>query len=159
MDPGPSGEAWWECPLSAETPEAGGTGGAPVGAGAAPVVRDVFVQAYYRRVLAGQPAEAMLFFSADVLDRYRERDGFTLQRTDSAGRLKQPGGFTLEFGIAPGDELIHAPASEVAARLPEAEREHWLSHLVVLPHSRHFVRVRMSPGSCFEDGEIRSWPK
>lgn len=148
MGPGRNGEAWWACRLSAEAAATG-----------APKAADIFVQAYYRRVLAGQPAAAMLFFDAAVLDRYRDREGFTIQRTDSAGRLKQPGGFALEFGIAPGDAWIHAPAAEVAARVPEAEREHWLSHLVALPHSRHFVRVRMSPGSCFDDGEIRSWPK
>lgn len=101
----------------------------------------------------------MLFFRASVLDRYRGREGFAVQRTDTAGRVRQAGGFSLDFGIAPGEALIHAPASEVAARLPESEREHWLAHLELLPHSRHFVRMRMNPASCFEDGEIRPWPR
>ncbi|MBE3589789.1 MAG: hypothetical protein IMW98_03045 [Firmicutes bacterium] len=122
---------------------------------ALPAKDDIFVQAFYRRVLGGQPERVQLFFDAAVLERYRGRPGFTLQRTDTAGRLKQAGGFTLEFGLAAGDSLIHLAAADIAARLPESEREHWLAHLVTLPHSRHFVRVQMTPGSCFDDGEIR----
>ncbi|MBX5476656.1 MAG: hypothetical protein IRZ18_05980 [Clostridia bacterium] len=118
---------------------------------------DIFVQAFYRRVLGGQPDRVQVFFDAAVLERYRGKPGFTLQRTNTAGRLKQAGGFSLDFGIAADDALIHLPAADLASRLPESEREHWLAHLVTLPHSRHFVRVQMTPGSCFDDGEIREF--
>lgn len=118
---------------------------------------DPFVLALYRRVLAGATDQVHLFFDVAVLDRYRGQPACEVTRTDTAGRLKRQGGWSLDFGIAPGDSLIHVSVSDLATRLPEGEREHWLQHLVHLPHSRHFVRVRMAPGSCFADGDIRPW--
>jgi hypothetical protein len=117
---------------------------------------DPFVLAHYRRVLNGQTDQVYLFFERAVLDRYRGDEAYKLNRTDNIGTLKLSGGWTLTFGIA-GELLIHVAAGELAERLPEREREHWLQHLVHLPHSRQYVRVRMVPGSCFDDGDIRSW--
>lgn len=117
---------------------------------------DPFVLAHYRRVLNGQVDQVYLFFSQAVLDRYRSDDAYKLNRTDHVGTVKFRGGWSIAIGIV-GEDLIHVAAGELAARLPEGEREHWLHHLVHLPHARHFVRVRMAPGSCFADGEIRPW--
>lgn len=119
------------------------------------VAKDATVLSLYRRALAGSVEHIHLFFAADVLDRYRARTGFTVQRTDTAGRLKRTGSWTLEFGIAPGDTLIHIPAGDLASALPDSEREHWLEHLVHLPHSANYLR--MQSGSCSDDGETRSW--
>ncbi|MBX6378402.1 MAG: hypothetical protein IRY95_07620 [Clostridia bacterium] len=121
------------------------------------VAADPFVLTLYRRVFNGAADQIHLFFAADVLDRYRSQGGYEITRTDTAGRLKRPGGWSLDFGIAADDRLIHVPAGDLATRLPASERDHWLAHLVHLPHSRHFVRVRMAPGSCFADGDIRPW--
>lgn len=121
------------------------------------LAQDPFVLTLYRRVLGGAADQVHLFFDAAVLERYRTQGGYEITRTDTAGRLKRQGGWSLDFGIAAGDALIHVPAAELATRLPESERDHWLQHLVHLPHSRHFVRVRLSPGSCLSDGEIRPW--
>jgi hypothetical protein len=41
--------------------------------------------------------------------------------------------------------------------LPEEEREHWALHIQTLPMSRTFLQMRLSPGSCIDDGEVRDW--
>jgi hypothetical protein len=117
---------------------------------------DPYVLTQYRRVLSGQFDQVHLFFDVAVLNRYLGEESYQISRTDSAGTLKRAGAWALAFGIV-SDTAIHVQVGELAARLPESERDHWLQHMVALPHSRHFVRVRMSPGSCFADGDIRPW--
>jgi hypothetical protein len=41
--------------------------------------------------------------------------------------------------------------------LPPDERDHWAMHAVALPLSERFLQMRLSPGSCFDDGEVRPW--
>jgi hypothetical protein len=112
----------------------------------------------YRRVLGGDFAAAQLWFDQHVLDRYRAQPGSRVIRTNTAGRLRAPAGWTLDFGIADEDRLIHLPAGDLAQRLPAAEREHWLQYLVTPPLSRNFLTMRLGAGSCIDDGEIRDWP-
>lgn len=110
-----------------------------------------------RRLLAAEDLSNLsLHFEAGVLDRYRGLTGFTLIRTDSVGRIKKEGGWSLDVGIAPGEEMVHAFAGDLW-KLPLEEREHWASFAVALPSSRMFLQMRLSPGSCFDDGEVRKW--
>jgi hypothetical protein len=51
---------------------------------------------------------------------------------------------------------LHVQAAELL-RLPESEREHWAEHALTLPSSRMFLSMRLAPGSCFDDGEVRAW--
>jgi hypothetical protein len=98
-----------------------------------------------------------LSFNATVLDKYRGAPGFELIRTDTVGRISRQGGWTLDVGISPDEGYVHASLRDVLTGLPEEEREHWAPHLVTLPLSRTFLQMRLSPGSCIGDGDVRDW--
>ena|SRR5579872_5327803 len=110
------------------------------------------------RVLGGDLGAAHLWFNQRVLDQYRERHGWRVMRTNTVGRLKSPDGWSLDFGIAPDDELVHATTTELTQRLPAAERQHWAQHVVSPATSRNFLTMRLAPGSCIDDGDLREWP-
>jgi len=101
-------------------------------------------------------ASLQLHFDAAVLERYRQMVGFSVTRTNAVGRLKKQGGWYLDFGIDRSEELIHASAGDLAS-IPEEERRHWAGFAVSLPVSRPFIQSRLTPGSCFDDGDVRSW--
>jgi hypothetical protein len=112
----------------------------------------------YRRVLGGDTGLAQVWFSSGVLDRYRSQSGYRVLRTNSAGRIRAPGGWTLDFGIADDDRLIHVSAADLAQRLPPAERQHWLGAIFAPPVSGTFLVMRLGTGHCIDDGEVREWP-
>jgi hypothetical protein len=64
----------------------------------------------------------------------------------------------LDFGITADESLIHTSATDVSQRLPTAERQHWAEHVVTPGVSRNFLTMRLAPGSCIDDGELRDWP-
>src|SRR5258707_9431625 len=111
--------------------------------------------ALYLRVLNGDLGAAQLWFDQQVLDRYRARPGWRVMRTDSVGRVRSPEGWQLDFGIADDDRLIHASTVDLTQMLPAAERQHWAQHLIGRPVSRNVLTIRMAPGSCFDDGDLR----
>jgi hypothetical protein len=115
------------------------------------------VRALYARVLAGDVGAAQLWFDQAVLDRYRGQPGWRVLRTNSAGRLKSPDGWSLDFGVADNDRLIHASANAVSQRLTAAERPHWIEHLVSPAASRNFVSMQLGGAACIDDGELRDW--
>jgi len=118
---------------------------------------DPFLVALCRRVLVGQQHElAQVTFDAAVLDRYRGQPVYSLIRTDTVGRLKQEGGWSLDFGIGPDDRHVHGCLRDLAA-LPEEERLHWATHAVLPNGSRNFLQMCLHPGSCIDDGEVRRW--
>jgi hypothetical protein len=45
----------------------------------------------------------------------------------------------------------------VSQRLPPGERQHWGQHLLTPPISRNFLAMRLAPGSCIDDGDLRDW--
>jgi hypothetical protein len=109
-----------------------------------------------RRALAnGDPAGLPLHFDVSVLDRYRT-DAFSIIRTDTVGRLRKQGAWALDFGISPDERLVHVTIGDLL-HLPEAEREHWAAFATTLPASKMFLQMRLAPGSCFDDGELRKW--
>lgn len=110
-----------------------------------------------RRALAsGDPSGLPLHFETAVLDRYRGAPGFSLIRTNTVGRIKKEGGWTLDFGIAPDEALVHVSIADLLA-LPDEERAHWSSFATALPSSRMFLQMRLAPGACYDDGEVRTW--
>ena len=114
--------------------------------------------ALYLRVLGGDLGAAQIWFDQGVLDRYRGRAGFRVIRTDTAGRVQAERVWSLDFGIAGDDRLIHASAADVAQRLPPPERQHWAGHLATPPASRNFTIMRLGAGACIDDGNVRDWP-
>jgi hypothetical protein len=113
--------------------------------------------ALYLRVLGGDLGAAQLWFDQHVLDRYRTQPGGRVMRTNTVGRLRSPDGWSLDFGIAEGDQIVHATLADLTQRLPATERQHWAQHLVTPAVSRTFVTMRLAPGSCIDDGDLRDF--
>mgnify|MGYP001566103316 FL=1 len=111
-----------------------------------------------RALTSADPALLQVPFEAAVLDRYRESSACRVMRTDTVGRVKKQGGWTLDFGIAPGGATVHASWQALTLALPADERAHWAAHAAAsLEPSEMFLRMQLSPGSCFDDGELRDW--
>jgi hypothetical protein len=117
---------------------------------------DLLMLAYRRALRERDPSLVQLAFEADVLERYRGTDAYSIIRTDSAGRLRKQGGWSLDFGIAEGDAVVHASWRDLSNNLPEDDRDHWAAHAWGVV-SNSFIRMQLSPGSCFDDGDVRPW--
>ena len=76
-------------------------------------------------------------------------------RTNTVGRVRSPEGWSLDFGIAEGDGSCTPALTELSQRLPATERQHWAQHLVTPAVSRNFLTMRLAPGSCIDDGDLR----
>ena len=113
--------------------------------------------ALYVRVLGGDLGAAQAWFDQRVLDRYRAQPGWRVMRTNTVGRVKSPEGWSLDFGIAADDAIVHTSLSDLNQRLPASERQHWAQHLITPAVSRAFVTMRLAPGSCIDDGDLRDW--
>src|ERR1700730_5605314 len=113
--------------------------------------------ALYLRVLGGDLGAAHAWFDQRVLDRYRALPGWRVMRTNTVGRVRSPEGWSLDFGIADGDEIVHTSLADISQRLPTTERQHWAMHLVTPAVSRTFLTMRLAPGSCIDDGELRDF--
>ena len=81
------------------------------------------------RVLGGDLGAQHLWFDQHVLDRYRGQSGWRVMRTNTVGRLRSPDGWSIDFGIAPDDHLLHTTALELSQRLPAPERQHWAQQI------------------------------
>jgi hypothetical protein len=111
-----------------------------------------------RALQRSDPALLQVGFAVAVLDRYRADPSCQVMRTDTVGRVRKQGGFSIDFGISPGEAVIHASWQALVTALPEAERQHWASHTAPLnTYSDMFLRMQISPSSCFDDGDLRSW--
>lgn len=110
---------------------------------------------YARAFAARDPSLLQLRFRASVLDEYRRR-GLEIKRTNTAGRLRKPGGWSLDFGIGEGDRTVHA-SFEGLMGLPDGELQHWARHVAQSDLSENFCKMRLHPGSCFDDGDLRDW--
>jgi hypothetical protein len=110
------------------------------------------------RALASDFGQLHVWFDQHVLDRYRGQAGWRVMRTNTVGRVRSPEGWSLDFGIAPGEQLLHTGAQELSQRLPAPERQHWAQYAVTPAASRNFLTMRLAPGSCIDDGDLRDWP-
>jgi hypothetical protein len=111
-----------------------------------------------RALAAGDPALLQVWFDAAVVQRYLGQPAFQVIRTNSAGRVRRQGGWAVDFGIAEDERTIHASWQALAHALPEDEREHWAAHAAPAGGlSENFLRMQLSPGSCFDDGDVRAW--
>lgn len=109
-----------------------------------------------RGLVAADFSNLPLHFEVSVLERYRGLEGYSIIRTDTVGRLRRDGGWSLDFGIAPDETLVHVAIGDLP-RIPEGEREHWAGFAISLPASKMYLQMRLAPGSCFDDGELRQW--
>ena len=111
---------------------------------------------YSRAFAAGDPSLVQVRFLAAVLDRYRD-GGLEIKRTDSVGRLRKAGGWSLDFGIGEGDRTVHAALGDLIRQLPPQELEHWAQHVAQSDLSESYCKMRIHPGSCIDDGDLRDW--
>jgi hypothetical protein len=93
----------------------------------------------------------LVCFNAAVLGIYRQRGDCVLRRTDRIGRLETPR-WTLEFRVAPGDQL-QLPERDLWKMEP-AEAPHWYSFQVAEYHHGALWCAGAEPG----DGPERPWP-
>src|SRR5205807_2129290 len=108
--------------------------------------RKVYQTAVRRSLANADSKNLQLHFDVAVLEKYRNSAGYSILRTDTVGRVVSPGQWSLDFGIAPGEPLVHASAGDLQA-LPETERGYWASFALSLPVSRVFLQMRLSRGS------------
>lgn len=118
---------------------------------------DSQLAALLARALGGDFGVVPVWFDVGVLDRYRALAGWRVMRTNSVGRIQSPEGWSIDFGISPAEDALHTSLTDLAQRLPAGERQHWLQHLLAPETSRNFVTMRLVPGSCIDDGDLRSW--
>ena len=109
-----------------------------------------------RAVSSGDASALPIHFSASVLTQYVE-GGARILRSNTVGRLLQPGKAVVDFGIVEDDEVIHLRFGDLVSLIPESERAHWLDHLVPLEASRAYLQMTLQPGACHDDGELREW--
>jgi hypothetical protein len=108
-----------------------------------------------RALASGDLGALHVRFDAAVLARYRER-GAKLVRTRSVGRVSMAQ-WSLDLGIAVDGTEVHLAARDLLERLPEAERAHWVEHLVPVPASPAFLQMALSPVACIDDGDTEAW--
>lgn len=109
-----------------------------------------------RAVNSGDASALPIHFSAAVLHRYIDR-GAKILRTNTVGRLLQPGKAVIDFGIVEDDAIIHLRFGDIGSLIPESERDHWLAHLIAPAASRPYLHMTLQPGACHDDGELREW--
>ena len=110
-----------------------------------------------RAVANSDGAALPLRLSARVLDRYLERAENRILRTDTIGRLLQPGKPVIDFGIVADDREIHIRFADLVQLVPESERDHWLDHLIAPELSQTLLKMQLTPGACHDDGAVREW--
>jgi hypothetical protein len=119
---------------------------------------DVLKLVYRRALAAADPDLVQVSFAVELLTKYRDDAGFSVIRTDSAGRVRRAGGWSVDFGIAPDEHTIHASWRALAYAVPQDEREYWALHAAAPSgYSENFLRMQLAPGSCFDDGDVRTW--
>jgi hypothetical protein len=110
------------------------------------------------RILAGgEPGLYPVRFRSEVVERYRAQPEARLIRTRSVGRVTLPGRWSLDLGIDDGPGEVTALLRDLADRLPEGERAHWLDHLAAEPGSAVFVQMQLAGSACIDDGEPEAW--
>ncbi len=121
-------------------------------------VRDPYMDTLYHKMLrSGDNSLVQIWFDRAVLDRYKGTSGISVIRTDTIGRISRNMIWSLDFGITPEENLIHASLSDLVQKLPDGEKEHWASHVAAPTMSLNFIKTRIAPASCIDDGELRGW--
>ena len=74
-----------------------------------------------RAVSSGDGSALPIHFAASVLRRYVD-GGAKILRSDTVGRLMQPGKAVIDFGIVEDDGVIHLRFGDIGSLIPESER-------------------------------------
>lgn len=98
---------------------------------------------------------AQVLFHVSVLEKYLVTSGYSVQRTNTVGRVKGST-WALDFGISPGEQTIHVTAALLAQKLPDAELAHWAAAVVDRDFSANYLKMQGSH-ACIDDGGFRAW--
>lgn len=110
---------------------------------------------HFTRRVFKQPDLAQVAFDVAVLEKYLALDDVKMTRTRTVGRVKSAT-WSVDFGIAPDEKSIHVTLSQLLQKLPEAERDHWLSHADGARFSENYLKMQGSH-ACIDDGNLRAW--
>lgn len=121
-----------------------------------PEVDQVWKRTVARAVSSGDASALPIHFRASVLTRYLD-GGAKILRTNTVGRLMQPGRAVIDFGIVAEDAVIHLRFGDIGTLVSESERPHWFDHLIAPSASRPYLQMTLQPGACHDDGELREW--
>ena len=109
----------------------------------------------FTKKVLGAPELAQVQFEVAVLDLYLDKSDIRVTRTRTVGRVKAPT-WSLDFGIAPDEKTIHVTLGQLIQKLPEREREQWLSHVASDRYSENYLKMQGSH-ACIDDGNLRGW--
>ena len=110
---------------------------------------------HFLKKIWAKPELAQVSFDVAVLDDYLAREGVSIKRTDTVGRIKTAT-WSVDFGIAPDEKTIHLPLTQLLQKLPAGEREHWQNFADGSRFSENFLKMQSS-NSCIDDGGLRDW--
>lgn len=109
----------------------------------------------FTKKILSAPELAQISFDVAVLDAYLEKSDVRVTRTRTVGRVKAPT-WSVDFGIAPDEKTIHVTLNQLIQKLPERERDTWLSHIADDGYSENYLKMQGSH-ACIDDGNLRGW--
>ena len=109
---------------------------------------------FTKKVLSA-PELAQVSFDVAALDAYLAKSDVRITRTRTVGRVKAPT-WSVDFGIAPDEKTIHVTLNQLMQKLPERERDNWLSHVSADRFSENYLKMQGSH-ACIDDGNLRGW--
>ena len=109
----------------------------------------------FTKKVLNAPELAQVSFDVAVLDAYLEKSDVRVSRTRTVGRVKAPT-WSVDFGIAPDEKTIHVTLNQLMQKLPERERDTWLSHAAADRFSENYLKMQGSH-ACIDDGNLRGW--
>ena len=109
----------------------------------------------FTKKVLNAPELAQVQFDVAVLDAYLDKSDVRISRTRSVGRVKAAT-WSVDFGIAPDEKTIHVTLNQLIQKLPERERETWLSHVSADRFSDNYLKMQGSH-ACIDDGNLRGW--
>jgi hypothetical protein len=110
---------------------------------------------HFTRRVFKQPELAQVSFDVAVLDKYLASADVKVTRTRTVGRVKAAT-WSVDFGIAPDEKTLHVTLNQLLQKLPEPERDHWLSNAAGANFSENYLKMQGSH-ACIDDGNLRPW--
>lgn len=110
---------------------------------------------HFTKKLLQKPELAQVSFKVEVLDKYLASDDYKVSRTRTVGRVKAAT-WSVDFGIAPDEKLIHVTLSQLMQKLPEKEAPHWFEQADGSHFSENYLKMQ-GGHACIDDGNLRPW--
>ena len=109
----------------------------------------------FTKKVLNAPELAQIRFDVSVLEPYLEKSDVRVTRTRTVGRVKAAT-WSVDFGIAPDEKTIHVTLGQLMQKLPERERDLWLSCVSDDRFSENYLKMQ-GTHACIDDGALRAW--